>query len=254
VSETKLPNSEKIGFRTEMFEALFEAEAKSFWFRSRNRLVIWSLAKYFSNASSMLEVGCGTGFVLDGISKALPHVQLAGSELYAEGLQFAQKRLPGVNFKQLDARNLPFSEAYDVIGAFDVLEHIEEDELVLRQLFKACRKGIVITVPQHDFLWSAVDELACHKRRYSAQEIKNKVERAGFRVVRMTSFVSILLPLMFISRMKTKNPEKVVGSEFNLPKVVDRLFEAIINFECRLVAAGVTWPFGGSLLVVAEKK
>ncbi len=251
--DTEISASEEVGFRPELFENLFESEAGSFWFRSRNRFIIWALGKYFPDAASMLEVGCGTGFVLNGIREAFPKLKLSGSELYAEGLHFAQQRLPEVDFKQLDARALPFAQAYDVIGAFDVLEHIQEDELVLSELFKAAKQGIVITVPQHGFLWSAVDELACHKRRYSAAELKEKVEKAGFRIVRMTSFVSFLLPLMVLSRYKKRSAKDVDQSEFNLPETINSLFERTIDLERQLVKAGLNLPLGGSILLVAFK-
>ena len=74
-----------------------------------------------------------------------------------------------------------------------------EDETVLRQVAKALRPGgrLLITVPQHQFLWSATDETAHHVRRYSCQsDLRAKTERAGFHVLRVSSFVSFLLPLM----------------------------------------------------------
>jgi len=55
-------------------------------------------------------------------------------------------------------------------------------------------------------LWSQPDEYACHVRRYEAQELHDKVEQAGFWVERETSFVSVLLPLMFMSRLSKRKP------------------------------------------------
>ena len=79
----------------------------------------------------------------------------------------------------MDARRIPFEREFDVVGAFDVLEHIVEDEDVLGQMFKATRPGggLLVTVPQHPFLWSASDEHAMHQRRYSRAELRRKVER-----------------------------------------------------------------------------
>ena len=64
-----------------------------------------------------------------------------------------------------------------MIGAFDVLEHIADDELVLSQMHQAVRKGggIILTVPQHSFLWSEIDEYSRHVRRYSVSELKLKL-------------------------------------------------------------------------------
>ena len=64
----------------------------------------------------------------------------------------------------MDARRIPFEDEFDVIGAFDVLEHIKEDEQVLVQMHRAVKSGggIMLTVPQHMFLWSEQDVQAHH--------------------------------------------------------------------------------------------
>src|SRR4030095_11666933 len=151
-------------------------------------------------AKTFLEIGCGTGFVLSGVKEALPSLTLAGSEIFSEGLGFAAQRLPDVDLFQMDARRIPFREEFDVIGAFDVLEHIQEDEAVLTQMYAATKKGggILITVPHHPFLWSGSDEFARHARRYKTRELCDKVRRAGFHVLRVTSFVSVLLPALIL--------------------------------------------------------
>jgi SAM-dependent methyltransferase len=158
------------GFKTSFFSELARLEDGNFWFQSRNKLILWSLGEYCRNFQSFLEIGCGTGYVLSGISKLFPNATLHGSEIFTAGLGFAAAKLPLVNFIQMDGRNIPFDEEFDVIGAFDVLEHIEEDELTLAQMHAALKpRGIMlITVPQHAWLWSPIDEYACHVRRYTA--------------------------------------------------------------------------------------
>src|SRR5205823_1532466 len=92
----------------------------------------------------------------------------------------------------------------DAIGAFDVLEHVYEDEAVLRQLYQALkpRGGLLLSVPQHPWLWSPVDDYSHHRRRYIASALAEEVERAGFRILRQTSFVSLLLPVVALSRWR----------------------------------------------------
>ena len=174
--------TEGSGFKSSHFETLANIEAKNFWFRVRNRIIIWSLGRYCPNFKSFLEIGCGTGFVLSGIAKAYPDARLHGSELFIKGLSFAARRLPLAKLMQMDARQIPFVDEFDSIGAFDVLEHIEEDTDVLRQIHKALKpKGLVlITVPQHQWLWSPVDDNACHVRRYSAKDLHAKLKATGF--------------------------------------------------------------------------
>lgn len=246
------------GFKAGYFQELFRLESGYFWFRARNRLILWALNKYAPRFHGFLEVGCGTGYVLSGISEAYPNAYLRGSELFAEGLKFAIERQPTIQFMQMDAREIPFFDEFDVIGAFDVIEHIEEDEQVLKQMHDALRAGgiMLLTVPQHKWLWSPVDEYACHVRRYSSHELHAKVEAAGFQIVRSTSFVFGLLPAMWVSRFMRKKHDAEVDPliEFRISPWVNRLLELVMGVEVLLIRLGISLPLGGSRLIVALKK
>ena len=248
---------ESEGFEAGYFARLAEQEAGNFWFRARNRLLIWALQRYFPKAEKVLEIGCGTGFVLSGLRQAFPSLVLSGSEVFSEGLGFAAARLPGIELFQMDARQIPFREEFDLIGAFDVLEHVKQDEEVLAQMHKATRTGggILITVPHHQFLWSPVDEFARHVRRYETRELREKVERAGFSVIRITSFVSLLLPLLLASRLKQRFSDAEVdpSAEYNISNAVNTTLERILDAERTLIRAGLSFPAGGSLLLVARR-
>ena len=245
------------GFEPEYFARLADQEAGNFWFRARNRLLIWALERYFPAAQNVLEIGCGTGFVLSGLRVAFPKLILSGSEVFSEGLGFAAARLPGVELFQMDARRIPFREEFDLIGAFDVLEHIEQDELVLSQMYEATRKGggILVTVPQHRFLWSASDEFARHVRRYTASELIDKVSNAGFEVLRITSFVSLLLPLLMLSRIKQRRSSKEFDpdAELAISAPVNTSLEKILAVERTMIRSGLSLPAGGSILLAARR-
>jgi SAM-dependent methyltransferase len=245
------------GFEASYFDRLSRLEPGSFWFNARNQLLIWALQRYFPNASSFLEIGCGTGFVLAGIERALPHLALSGSEVFTAGLSIAARRTSRADLFQMDARHIPFADHFDVIGAFDVLEHIREDEQVLSQMHRAVRQnggGIMITVPQHPFLWSKSDEFAHHVRRYRAGELKAKLERAGFKIVRVTSFVSLLLPLMLAARLKQNFGGCFdARTEFEeVPDLANRLLGGVMSLERTIIKAGLSFPAGGSLLFLAK--
>jgi len=244
------------GFEAEYFALLAELEDRNFWFRSRNRLLVWALETYFPAMTSFLEVGCGTGYVLRGIAEAFPAARLTGSEIFVDGLQHAAERVPQAEFVQMDARAMPYREAFDVVGAFDVIEHIDDDEGVLSNLYSAVKPGggLMVTVPQHRWLWSAADDYARHERRYSAKELRKKVEAAGFSVVRSTSFVSLLLPLMALSRIKRQSAEGYdPTAELRLPPAVNRGLETILTLERAMLRAGVDAPAGGSRLIIARR-
>jgi len=245
-----------VGYKPEYFPRLAAIEQAHFWFRVRNQLIQWALGKYFPDAKSFFEVGCGTGFVLEGISKAFPTMRLVGSEIFVDGLAFAKSRLPEAEFYQMDARSIPFESEFDVVGAFDVLEHLVEDKRALTQMFNATRPGggLLVTVPQQRYLWSVSDEHAMHQRRYSCAELRQKVESAGFRITRMTSFNSLLFPLMVWSRMQQKRDQEFqTWREFEISPRLNRILESILKLDRLLIEKGISFPVGGSLLLIGRK-
>lgn len=246
------------GFKSSYFSELARLEAQNFWFRSRNELIVWALKKYCKDFQSFLEVGCGTGFVLSGVAQVFPGTTLLGSEIFTTGLRFAAERLPSVKFIQMDARNIPYRDEFDVIGAFDVLEHIEDDVTVLREVRAALKKNgfLFITVPQHGWLWSTVDEYACHVRRYSASDLHTKLESAGFEIVRTTSFVSVLLPAMLLSRVKQRHAQSDIdpADELKLSRGLNAFLYKVMQAEVGLISSGINLPIGGSRLVVAKRR
>jgi len=245
------------GFKPEYFSELSRLEAENFWFRARNAFILWALRTYKPDANTFLEVGCGTGFVLSGISRACPKLALSGSEIFLAGLSHAAERVLSAHFMQMDARRVPFVDEFDVIGAFDVLEHIEEDETVLAQLYGAIKPGgvLLLTVPQHPWLWSASDEYACHVRRYTRAEIEQKVLTAGFELLRSSSFVTSLLPAMMLSRvLQKKTKDFDPAGELKINAVLNKSFYALMMLELAGIRLGMNYPVGGSRLVVARKQ
>jgi SAM-dependent methyltransferase len=249
--------NEHEGFPPERYPLVARLESGSFWFRSRNKLILWILKRRFPQMKTFFEIGCGTGFVLSGVHSVFPEVSLSASEIDPAGLPFVCQKVESADIFQMDARRIPFREEFDVIGAFDVIEHIEEDEEVLSQIYNACKPGggVIITVPQHPSLWSEVDVFTCHKRRYTKNELVGKIQRAGFEVIETTSFVSLLLPLMLLSRLKIKSKKEDFDPmrEWSLPGFLNRILEWVMGFERILIKSGLRFPAGGSLLCVGKK-
>ncbi len=240
----------------ESFYLLAHLESKSFWFRARNKIIMWAIKKNFPQAKSLLEIGCGTGFVLNGIAQEIPHLSIFGSELSIDGLKHAAGRVSRAELFQMDALKIPFSAEFDVIGAFDVLEHIESDHVVLSQMYKAIKPGggIIVTVPQHKYLWSYFDEASRHFRRYSKQELQSKLEEAGFKVIMSTSFVSLLLPAVMASRLLVKQQSnEEITNNLQADGLANAFLDCIMDFEYRLIKSGLRFPFGSSLLMVGYR-
>jgi SAM-dependent methyltransferase len=245
------------GMDPRFFEALSKFETEHFWFVVRNQLILGLADKFFPDARRFLEVGCGNGAVLRAIAKSRPWQRLVGSELHPSGLSYARKRLPSeVEFVQMDARNIPGVGIFDLIGAFDVIEHIADDEGVLRGLRAATQAGggTIIAVPQHPWLWSHADDIGHHQRRYRRGELEAKLCRNGFEVLFSSSFTALLLPLMAASRLVSRGGQRNddVFREFQLNRHVNAIFIAILRVEIAMTLAGWRWPAGGSRIVVAR--
>ncbi len=238
------------------FARLLAAEERSFWFRARRRLLVATLDRHFPHAASFLEVGCGNGHVLAGVAARHPDMHVAGSDLSAAGLAHARERVPHAQLVQADARELPFAQEFDVVGAFDIVEHVADDRRVLSAMRAAVKPGggVIVSVPQHPWLWSEADRFSGHQRRYRRRELADKLADAGLRVRAMTSFVTFPLPLMAASRAweRVSRAPYDPAREFALPAALDRILERALDAEAALIARGVSLPAGGSLLAVAQ--
>lgn len=243
------------GYDAGIFEELAALENQSFWFRARNRLLVRLTRQISRPGDRFLEIGCGTGYVLQALARGCG-LAVTGSELFDEGLEFARRRVPEAEFSVLDAREMPYREEFDLAGAFDVLEHIDDDVGVLGGLHTALRPGghVLITVPQHRWLWSDADDYAHHVRRYRRSEMLERVEGAGFEVLRVTSFVTSLLPLMLAARLRRQSKGSYdLAAELVPPQPVNRSLEWMLDREVDLISRGVSLPAGGSLVVVAKR-
>lgn len=243
-------------FPTAGFEILFRRESTHWWFIKRNELILWALHRFSPSFDTLLEIGCGTGFVLQAIHHQYPNAVLTGSDFFSEGLEFAQQRLPNVQMMQLDAQTMNDEQQYDVIGAFDVFEHIPDDQLALQNCARALTPNgmLFISVPQHMWLWSHVDTYSEHQRRYTEDELCEKVQRAGLHVVYTTSFVSFLVPLMLLMRKRVSAETYNPDAEFNVSPALNIALKAIMHIELLLIRLGIRFPVGGSRFLVAQKR
>ena len=241
------------GFQASHFDQLEQTEYGSAWFRSRNEILLWAMARFFPKTRSYLEVGCGTGFVLAAVERERPNWEISGLEPFAQGLGVAARRLRRAELVRADLLNPPWKESFDLVGAYDVLEHMEDDRKALSALRKTLRTdgGILLTVPQHPELWSATDDVARHARRYRPGELELKMRETGFQVAYSTSFVSLPLPAMWFSRRR--RPKSEVHCELTLSPMLDWGLGALLGLERVFLKAGFRYPWGGSRLVAARK-
>jgi SAM-dependent methyltransferase len=234
---------------------LTAAEQWHFWFQSRRRLVAWAVSRYFPELRSLLDVGCGTGFVLEGIRAQHPNAWLSGSDAMVDALVLARARMPDVFWFEALADALPFEDEFDVVLALDVIEHIDCDAEAISGLFRATARGggVILTVPQHPSLWSAVDEFSCHRRRYTRADLLRKTRAAGFEILRCTSCFMLTLPLVVASRWRRRGVRFEPSAELRIPRAANRVLRTVQELEWSLIRAGLSLPVGGSLLIVARR-
>jgi SAM-dependent methyltransferase len=246
-------------FREEYFEFWFERENKHFWHIARKEIIGDMIARYLSkeygplNKVLGLEIGIGNGNVSTELIRK--GIQMEGADLFYSSLQYCRKRLD-IPLYQTDLLKLPFREKYDLIGIYDIIEHIEDDRLALQNIYQALKPGgtLNVTVPACRFLWSQFDEMD-HKRRYTKAELKEKLEAAGFKVRRISFFMFILFPIVYLVRKIQTYPKDTQLKhvhEVQVVPVINGLFLALFRFEKTLLRA-FNLPIGSSLIAVAQK-
>ncbi|OGO20298.1 MAG: hypothetical protein A2144_14120 [Chloroflexi bacterium RBG_16_50_9] len=239
---------------------MFQMEQKHFWHIGR-REIIWEALKSIPDIhkARILEIGCGNGSVLAFLHQRGLNVE--GGDIFLEGLQFCRKRDVSVPLYRIDILELPFTANFDVIGLFDILEHITEDEKALREAHRALKPEgkILITVPAHAFLWRQADRVAAHKRRYSRAEIITKLQQNGFTIKKLSYYISFFLPLFIAMKLvdsifKKRHPGGIKSIlEFRTIPVINEVCLWLLRFENRVVKR-CSLPFGASMLILAEKK
>jgi SAM-dependent methyltransferase len=250
------------------FARLFAIEDRHFWFHARNRVIatmVRQLTAGLPPGYRVLEVGCGTGNVLRVLEQSCRPGTIVGIDLFAEGLDFARRRVI-CSLVQADMHTPPFGMSFDVIGLFDVLEHLPDDVQVLRELYALLRAGgaLLLTVPAHPSLWSYFDEASRHCRRYELAELGNKLVVAGYRVEYLTQYMASIFPLVWLGRriaaLADRRPagdtKRIIGlasAELRIVPVVNDLLAYLLGLETHEISRRRQLPIGTSLLAIARR-
>jgi SAM-dependent methyltransferase len=259
--------SDRQSYDPEFFSRLAAIESKHFWFRTRNQ-VIGTLAEQitrnWANGYRVLEVGCGTGNVLRALEQACPHGIVVGMDLFAEGLAFARMRT-SCPLVQGDVERPGFGVQFDLIGAFDVVEHLSDDIQIFRSIRSMLKPGgmLLLTVPAHKSLWSYFDEVSHHCRRYEPTDLRRKLNAAGYQIEFLSQFMATIYPLLWLVRrigalrLRTRNSDlasrELSLEDLRIVPVVNGLLTFVLLQEARLIKSRFVLPFGSSLIVAAKR-
>jgi Methylase involved in ubiquinone/menaquinone biosynthesis len=239
------------------YPIMFRVEQSHWWYTGRRKILADFVEKICRQVKDrrprILDVGCGTGANLLMLSN---YGDAEGVDVSEDALAFCRER--GLDKVRLGAaEELPYEDgAFDLVTAFDVVEHIDDDLAGLREMRRVLRPGgrVLLFVPTFMFLWGLQDDVSNHRRRYRLPELQRVLEQAGFEIERttyanITFFIPILLmrQLMRLTGVKADSENNINVSALN--GVLGSVFGAESWFLKRM-----NLPFGVSGLCVARVK
>jgi SAM-dependent methyltransferase len=238
-----------------VYQQMAELDDRHWWYRARRRIIadlIRREARPPADAQ-VLEIGCGTGHNLAMLA-GFGHVE--GLELDAEARAISEKRLG----RKVMSSPLPeLGEVpdchYDLIGAFDVIEHIDDDRAALASIAAKLKPGgsFVMTVPAHQWMWSAHDTVNHHKRRYSKAGLRTLINASPMKLDKVGYFNSLLFPLAVAERASSKLRGKDDADVKLPPAPLNTALEKIFEAE-RYLVGRLPLPPGLSLFAVASAR
>jgi len=242
----------------EAYKLLYNIEKIHWWFIGR-RNILGTLIENFvvkrNNRQLVIyDVGCSTGMNLSFFKK---YGCVFGVDFYEEALNICREE-KSIKTVQADARKLPFAgESCDLLIALDLIEHLEEDRIALKEFNRVLKKDgyLIISVPAYKFLWSGFDIYSHHFRRYDVRELKEKINQQGFRIKKISYINCFLFFLILIVRFCDKLPWINKNNSCDLippTKIINKIFEKIFSSEQYFINK-VDFPFGSSICCVAQK-
>jgi len=236
-----------------VYETMAEVDRRHWWYVARREIIAALIRRNVrppANAQ-ILELGCGTGHNL-AILGEFGHVDALelddGARAVAEGrLGRSVMSAPLPELAGVPAHH------YDLIGAFDVIEHIDDDAASLASIATKLKPGgkFIMTVPAHKWMWSAHDVANHHKRRYSKRALKKLFEASSLRLDEIGYFNSLLFPVAVAQRLSSKMRGKDEADLAMPPVVLNAALEKVFAAERHLVGR-LPLPPGLSLFAVAS--
>jgi ubiquinone/menaquinone biosynthesis C-methylase UbiE len=236
------------------YDFLYNQELEHWWYKVRRKIIrdILVNAGMWKGGLKILDAGCGTGAQLLELT--------ACGEVH--GLDFAEKAVEYCHSRKLhnvqrgSICEIPFSnDTFDLVIALDVIEHVQDDNRALSELYRVLKPGgmVIIFVPAFMFLWSITDEVSHHFRRYTAKELGEKISKQNLQVVRTSYFNTFLFfPILFIRWMVRLFRLPMKSEDGSPGKLVNGLFYRTFLCESALLKH-MNFPFGVSAMMVARK-
>ena len=238
-----------------VYNRLDQLEGQHWWFTARRKILKNVISQFAPKKAQLrlMEAGCGTGGNLKMLSS---FGKLDAFELDDEARVIAKGKLPMDIKSGMLPDHVPYQPgSFDVVVAFDVIEHVEHDVESLASLGKQLAPGgrLVMTVPAMPWLWSKHDETHHHYRRYTKTSLNEALVQAGLKPVRISYFNTLLFPMIAGVRLlrQALNIKETADDRMPSP-AVNSVLKSIFSFESNWVGR-VSMPVGVSLLAVAQR-
>lgn len=236
-----------------VYDRMAEHDSRHWWYVARRDILADYVARYadLPKGAKILEIGCGTGHNLPMLGQ---FGEVDAIEIDAAAREIAARRLG----KPVGAAPLPELSgveraSYDMIAVLDVVEHIEDDVGALRAMATCLKPGgkILITVPAHQWMWSAHDVVNHHKRRYSKRTLTDALRAAGLQWRKLGYFNSLLFPVAVAARIAGKLTGKDDSDDSPPAAPLNSVLGTIFRLERHLLGR-MPLPPGLSLILIAE--
>jgi SAM-dependent methyltransferase len=236
-------------------------DVSHFWFAAKLNLIENLLEEVFFNEKSdksILDIGCGTGTELDILNK---FGQVTALDTNQTALDLIKQKGSSVILADIEKFILP-KNSYDAVCCFDLLEHLANDEKVLKNIFQSLKNNgyLLFTVPAFKFIFSTHDLALKHQRRYNKKDIDNKLKSSGFTIISLGYWNTVLFPIEVVARLFKKllyiKLFKQPGYQSDAKSInplVNKFLFSILNLENKLINYGIKFPFGLSLYGIAQK-
>jgi ubiquinone/menaquinone biosynthesis C-methylase UbiE len=229
-------------------------EKTHWYFVAKRKFLDVVLNAYASQKAKILDVGCGTGAVMEHLLEN--NNEVCGVDMNDVALEFCRQK--GLDVKKGLADNMPFQDDYfDIVLALDVLEHLDHPEAAVVEVKRILKKGglFIVTVPAHQWLWSYHDESLHHKKRYNKKDL-SALFVSGFEIEKI-SWINffILFPAIILRLLKRFAKSSSSGSDVkNSPAIFSIIISFVYFIELRLFKIFGGLPAGLSVLAVVKKK
>ena len=238
-----------------VYDTMAALDQQHWWYRARRHVIAALIRRKAMplRGAKLLEIGCGTGHNLVMLSE---FGDVQALEVDPAARDIAEQRLgkPVLSAPLPELDGVP-RRNFDLVGAFDVIEHIADDGAALGAIAACLKPGgkFVATVPAHQWMWSAHDVVNHHHRRYSRRQLQKLFAASPLKVEAMGYFNSLLFPLAIAQRMASKLRGKD-DSDLKLPPApLNAVLERAFATERHLIGR-VPLPPGLSLFVVASAR